>query len=285
MWNLALPTSDFLADLNAALERADGTFDYELLPAETDLIIEIYTQYDQLKGQPSSLLVGSNIKTELRNVLYDSYNHVQQDKRLQYLRDKIKILAQRCPMCGVGAVTDLDHYLPRSEYKVLAIYCRNLIPACHTCNNKKRVHTSKQFIHAYLESLPSDKFLHCDTRIEKNALVANFSIRKTKSMSDVLFERIRYQIERLELAKRYQSEVNVFLSSQETAVYLAYGDDENSQRLRDFLMRSARSHEEKFGLNDWRTALLFGLQDNQDFCNGGFRNFFESFSPLDVPVN
>jgi len=75
----------------------------------------------------------------------------------------------------------------------------------------------------------------------------------------------------LDLNNRYRKEVNVYLANQAVALGMAFGENEDSTLLRDYLHKTAQHIEVRFGKNDWRTALLYGLADNNDFCSGGFR--------------
>ena len=45
---------------------------------------------------------------------------------------------RRCPYCGRPNPTTLDHFFPRSKYKELSFFSKNLIPCCAVCNQKKR---------------------------------------------------------------------------------------------------------------------------------------------------
>ena len=47
---------------------------------------------------------------------------------------------EKCPFCGIGTVSTLDHYLPKSKYPALAITPKNMIPACRDCNWERKGH-------------------------------------------------------------------------------------------------------------------------------------------------
>ncbi|MDR2974538.1 MAG: hypothetical protein LBV00_07470 [Propionibacteriaceae bacterium] len=44
---------------------------------------------------------------------------------------------KRCPYCGEGCVSELDHYLPKTRFSAITVYPANLVPACHECNCAK----------------------------------------------------------------------------------------------------------------------------------------------------
>ncbi len=44
----------------------------------------------------------------------------------------------KCPLCGIGTVTVLDHHLPKARYPNLSVCPFNLVPACDFCNMYNR---------------------------------------------------------------------------------------------------------------------------------------------------
>jgi hypothetical protein len=289
MWNLPNPPSDTaVSDLVTAFKRADGSFDYNMSDAEKTQMGEIYARYDQLKGRPNPELLAPGLTDALKTAIESAYEHVQKDKRLHKLREQLKLVASRCPLCGFSAVTDLDHHLPKSRYQAFSVYSRNLIPTCHTCNNKKRAiaaaEPDQHFIHAYLDPLPQERFLIAQSTMESGALLVDFAIVQTPSMSMDLYQRLTFQISRLELSERFRPEINVFLASMEIAFRDAFGADQSGTRVCDFLARSAQSNARIFGLNDWRVALLAALAANCEFCNGGFLQTCAVLAPTPATV-
>ena len=46
-----------------------------------------------------------------------------------------------CPICGVRTVSNLDHFLPKTNYATLVVTPCNLVPSCRDCNtDKKQLH-------------------------------------------------------------------------------------------------------------------------------------------------
>ncbi|AHI19556.1 HNH endonuclease [Corynebacterium casei] len=56
------------------------------------------------------------------------------------LRDVIRSGAENnlCPYCGIGLVSQLDHYLPKSEFHAVTVHPKNLVPSCADCNTAKK---------------------------------------------------------------------------------------------------------------------------------------------------
>lgn len=287
MWKLTSPSIDSVEqDLRDALTYViDKPAIYPISQPEINLVKALYLDYDASYGRPKEQLKGENLSDTLRNALRDAYSQVQETGRLKLLRDRLKLAPAHCPLCGFGPIQDLDHHLPKSIYKPLAIYPRNLIPSCTTCNKKKytvaETEPTKQFLHTYLEALPNEIFFIADVALDPapGGLRVNYRIEQSAAMSIELAERLRFQIDRLGLNDRYKKEINTYLSSLEVALKDAYGLDKSADRIRLFLLKSADSSEIRFGRNDWRTALLRGLAVCNDFCNGGFVRALGSPTP------
>jgi len=279
MWKLNSPTVDTVEQdlLGAVTYKIERPAIYEPTRQELNAVNTLYRAYDANQGRPIERLKGTELGDEFREVIKNAYGEIQENGRLKDLRDRLKLAPAHCPLCGFGPIQDLDHHLPKSIYKPLAIYPRNLVPSCTTCNKKKYTvaadEPTKQFLHVYLESLPDEVFFFADVAIDpaSGALKVFFRIEKSASMSDEMEQRLRFQIDRLDLNSRYSKEINTYLSSLETALEDAFGKENNIDKLKDFILRSCNSSERKFGKNDWRTALLSGLAMCDEFLNGGFR--------------
>lgn len=279
MWKLTPPNVDSVEQdlLDAFTFKIDRPPVIEPTAAEITAVKALYSAYDANLGRPADSLKGEVLGAELREAIKNAYGEVQETGRLKDLRSRLKLAPAHCPMCGFGPIQDLDHHLPKSIYKPLAIYPRNLVPSCSTCNKKKYTvaagESSKHFFHVYLESLPDEIFFVADVALDpiSGALRVEFSIQRPEAMSEELAQRLTFQADRLELNLRYPKEINTYLSSLSVSLEDAYGEEGNAEKLKNYLVRCASSHETKFGKNDWRPALLRGLALCEAFCNGGFR--------------
>lgn len=282
MWKLPVPPTETCSeDITAALTYANGDPVFTITEEERRSILLLYEKYDQLKGQPAAELVGEEMSNELRQVLHDAYGEVQEKRRLSDLRSRIKLAAYSCPYCGFGEVKDIDHHLPRSKFKPLAIYAKNLVPACHPCNNKKRAVAGdgpeSQFFHTYLGTIPEEEFFAAVASVSEAGLLVNFSVKRSPNMTADDYERLAFQFQRLDLNNRYQAEVSTFITSQRTAIEMAWKG--GADVLRAFLELSCEHSKDSFGLNDWRTALWRALSQCSDFYNGGFKYTFGVKNP------
>ncbi len=275
--------ADSEQELVAALTYKNGDPVHAITEEEKHSVTTLYDRYDEKLGCPCPELHATELSQNLSEAVYAGYGEVRDGGRLQNLRSRLMLAAPRCPYCGFGAITDLDHHLPRSTYKCLAIYSRNLVPVCHTCNNKKRAvagaDANNQFLHAYFEDLPEEEFLRAIVEAGAQGFRVRFEVFQCQGLSDDAYQRISFQVTRLELNRRYAAEVNDYLGSLETSFEDAFSADQNGAKVKDFLLRSAESVKSRFGLNHWKTALLKGLADCAAFCNGGFKQALGHSNP------
>ena len=133
----------------------------------TDNIVEAAMDYEkkakfkQLYSIPSNnckndeITLGSVTKEELKNV-YSSHM-VKGSKNARDIYDSL--LSQspfgKCPFCGFGHATTLDHYLPKAKYPQFSVLPFNLVPSCKDCNTGKRTGIATtaedQILHPYFD--------------------------------------------------------------------------------------------------------------------------------------
>lgn len=276
MWILDKPSVRLAAaQLDIALTYADGASVYTLSAAERAAIAAAYQLYDQQYGRHHDDLRTSGLTKPCRNALYAAYSEVQKGGRLKKLRQSLLDRAETCPFCGFAEPTQLDHYLPRSDYRPLSIYPRNLVPSCGPCNNVKRRHVgagANDLVHAYFDDLPDVDFLRAHVAMDGTALVAEFSIDPAGLDPD-LGASLQFQLERMRLNVRYRKQINLFLFGQRTGMLDVYRTG-GAAGLRAYLRRSATDLDDDFGRNDWRAAFMRGLAECDAFCDGGVARYF-----------
>ncbi|HHQ6722086.1 hypothetical protein [Serratia fonticola] len=90
----------------------------------------------------------SSVRKSLIN-LYNDSGKYQECKFIPDIRKLYKNI--RCPFCGQGVCSTLDHYFDKDTFCELSLNVWNLVPSCGDCNFKKL--TSK------IDS-PTERFLH-----------------------------------------------------------------------------------------------------------------------------
>lgn len=275
MDSLAQPERDTdMDDLGVVLqvvERAGVVSGYAATEDELQAVIQLYDDYDA-SGAVGENLDFSELALDLLETIKKGYSKTYKNGALKHIRSKLKSKVKRCPICGIGPAKELDHYLPQVDYRVFAVYARNLIPICHECNNSKKTHGTgiahERFIHAYLDELP-DEHLSVELVAENDALLTIYDVSNLGPAHQEIKQRIGFQLGRLKLSERWSDEFVIYMSAHETALedaFEAYG----AQGVARFLEKQASKEERKFGKSCWRPVLLRALSMNDAFCDNGF---------------
>lgn len=246
---------------------------YAATQAEIDSIIAIYDAYDAGLGGPSEALKGGELLQQFRDAIYNGYDFTQSGGKLASVRSALMSGVELCPICGIAPPRQLDHHLPRSDYRPLAVYPRNLVPLCQECNQSKSKsaaeNPAQQFFHPYLEDIPETPFLRVAVTLEAGGLIAIFDIDPTAPIEAIVSERLSFVLERLKLNERFAREINIYLTSQATAVRMLF-DNAGAGGVREYLLAQADVESRQFHLNHWRPVLLRALAVHDGFCSGGF---------------
>lgn len=283
MKNLTMPGR---AHSRADLLRAIRSYRYggvekghQITENEVVEILNIYDIYDENLASPDDSLKGVGIAQSLRDAIYNAYDATQDKRRMQSIRERLTADVALCPICGIDPANELDHHLPRSVFKPLAIYERNLIPMCHTCNHTKLAGFGDedggrvQFLHAYFDVLPDIQFLHANVKVVGAGLVVKFSVAPHVVLPNNYEQRLTGQIESLSLNERYESEINTYLTSHSVTLHFMYRSG-GRDAVRRSLILNAKHETACFYRNHWRPTLLAALAGNEDFINGGFADVF-----------
>jgi hypothetical protein len=279
MRNLTLPNNiDAIIELTTALTYQNGSPKHLLNSKELNDIKAIYKTYEHSSGVASKSLKALHFSSKTLEAIHDAYDEVQSTKRLKSLRSRLLLNVNRCPCCGISIADELDHHLPRSVYKVLSVYSSNLIPLCHKCNNKKRAITGdneeKRFLHVYYGEVPENiQFLFAITSISNNTLNVNFEVREVDGISNLLFKRLTFQLQKVDFHERVKLEVFDFLVPYKVSFQWAY-EALGAEGVSILLYKSAKELEKTLGLNNWKTSLLIALSKFEEFCDRGFEKVF-----------
>jgi hypothetical protein len=187
-----------------------------------------------------------------------------------------RTLAARCPFCGIGESSTLDHYLPKEKYAEFAIMSRNLVPCCSPCNTRKSQSVVdegtdvRRFLHPYYDIIPVVPFVHVDVTVSHDVLALSYSVVRPATMARHTYLHLRSHFSRLGLADRYRLMSLEHLRDRYRALARFYGPAENAERVADELNQDAEDFSEKQGANHWRAVLYRALAADSDFCDGGF---------------
>ncbi|WUT01652.1 HNH endonuclease (plasmid) [Streptomyces sp. NBC_00708] len=180
-------------------------------------------------------------------------------------------LHERCPLCGHGTVTTLDHFLPKKLFPALCVDPLNLVPACAECNHAKgeKVPLSAEttLLHPYLDRIDQDRWL--DARIvESSPLWLEFFVSPPSSWEQVLVRRTQYHFKRFRLAERFAAQANRTLAGirrQLTSLLQAGG----CEPVRAYLIAEAETRLADRP-NGWEGVTYRALAESDTFCAGGW---------------
>lgn len=276
MRNLPEPTRNSQrADLRKAVReyRYRGqTLGHAITDDEVEEVVALYDLYEQGRGAPCAELKGPDLPNSLRETIHAAYAKTQLGRTLQPLREMLFKGVDLCPVCGIDPATELDHHLPQSEFKPLAIHSRNLVPMCHACNHAKLAgfdEDGEGFLHPYYDLLPDLDFLIATVDIDGPILVVSFGIDPAAALPAGFAGRLTAGMEALKLEARYQQEVNTYVASHAAALHLAHRA-KGQAGVRQMLRLQARYETQAFHRNHWRPALLRALCAHDGFTDGGF---------------
>jgi len=279
MRNLPLPSRDDAQEhLQTALKKYQykgKRLGYRVSNPQLKAILALYDDYDVTRAAPSLALQGGNLSASLCQRIHDAFDLTQKKRKLRCIRKALTADIGLCPICGIHSVKDLDHFLPRSVFKPLAIYTRNLVPLCRECNGIKLTSfgttgaATSLFVHAYYDILPDVQFIRADVKIVGEALDVTFYVDQTAGLDPALCDRLDNQITKLELNDRYRRELNTLTYNHAVALYQAYASKRKAG-VKTYLRLVSDTLAGQFYRNHWQPVLLDALANHDAFCDGDF---------------
>lgn len=224
-----------------------------------------FAENGQLSTLKSHSVIQGGATKEDMVWLYDN-KFVADGGRKYY--DKIKAIPKhgKCPFCGVGIVSTLDHYLPKTKYPTYAVTPINLVACCADCNKNKKSEIvesrEKEFIHPYYDDIEDEVWLKAKILFDRE-IIFSFYVQKPDIWSEEKYKRVHNQFEKLKLNKLYAAHCGEEFSEYEyTArdLYETGGEELVKEDLLDRIKERRRVTK-----NNWRAALYEGLLESQEF--------------------
>ena len=221
-------------------------------------------------GNGDQIVISGLTKTQFTD-LYSTYL-VPSGRSTRIFYDKLLSAAPlgKCPLCGFGQVSTLDHFMPKAYYPYFAVLPINLVPVCADCNKKKssgKLKEQSQPSHPYFEvpEIDAETWLFA-TVVETSPATAVFSVATPKSWPEKLTRRIRNHFKSLSLASRFAIE-----AASEMATLSDYlGMLGTGARIGEHLTMVAHSEQLHFK-NSWKAALYEALSRSGWYQDGGYR--------------
>lgn len=179
---------------------------------------------------------------------------------------------ERCPLCGHGTVSELDHFMPKSGYPALCVDPLNLIPACSDCNRAKgdtRAGTPAELpLHPYIDDIDNESWLDARVIHEDGSVRLEFFVSPPSAWDHILAARVRNHFRLFGLRKAYALKANGYIS--EVRGYLGSvlatgGADSVQSHLLEMASSSLIQRP-----NSWMGAAYRSLARDTAFCQGAF---------------
>lgn len=220
-------------------------------------------------GQPGQLALGALTKGDLTS-LY-TYCMVTRNAPARPFYDRLLIAPLgKCPYCGFGHVSTLDHFLSKARYPGFAVLPTNLVPCCGDCNHGKGagvLTANNQIPHPYYEApaIETDTWLFASIE-ETTPARAQYSVLIPSGWSAALALRVQNYFHDLDLAARFAVEAaSEIVSLSDLLAPLA-----NAELIRQKLQQDA-DIERARRTNTWKAALYEALASSAWYCEGGWR--------------
>lgn len=214
-------------------------------------------------------MVDGLVSADEMKQLYDDKFVNHKSVRSKYY-DKIMILTNGvCPVCELGQVGNLDHYMPKSLYPTYALTPYNLIPICRDCNFKKKNDTFSSYekapIHPYYDETDDEIWLKAELNIVENGLVASYFVNQ-ENIDDAFAKKCISHMIIFDLYNKYAIEAAREIS--ENMLMWRKGINRwGEDGIKDFINDIIESLEctQK---NSWKVALYRALLENVNILYG-----------------
>lgn len=180
--------------------------------------------------------------------------------------DEIIHQSIKCPYCGYGTSTTLDHYLPKSEFPMYAVDPINLVPCCKDCNTTKLARTleDSQQLHAYFDNVDDERWLYCEVGYFET-LAFKFVVKKPASWSEEKFNKMKNHFSLFNLNNLFIGFASDEFSDSIFELKTFY-DQNGKEALENHLILKFESCYRNLK-NHWKTALYGALKDEEYFCD------------------
>lgn len=219
--------------------------------------------------RPHTMVNGILSKDDMCDVYDSKFVKAERIKNKYY--DHLMSLATsgKCPICGIGQVSTLDHYLAKTIYPIYAVTPYNLVPVCKDCNFTKHdspLDPTCAPLHAYYDEIDSIIWLKASLIKSAGGIVAEFSVHDSLQEHDPdLCRRLTKHMELYELNRAYAIQAtteiaeNILFWREKLEVW-------GKEAFKEYLVEVLAS-KESYQRNTWNTALLRALIEDVEIVN------------------
>ncbi len=223
--------------------------------------------------ESGEVVFGSLTKSDVKSLYSGQMVPTSKAARQHYDQLVISSPQRKCPFCGFGRATTLDHFLNKSDYPWLSIVPTNLVPACRDCNHSKgtsRAETANdQTIHPYFENaqLSTEQWLFASV-LQTAPLALDYRAEPPASWDKALRKRVERHFVGFNLKARFAIEAATELGALRFTLKKLH-PTAGRAAVAQHLAVVASGEEEQFR-NSWRTALYQALAGSDWYIDGGY---------------
>ncbi|WP_143738558.1 HNH endonuclease [Erythrobacter colymbi] len=256
-----------------------GVADAELqlrLQAITPLLVAAAANYDQLARVQSlhevvrAPNVGAVTRSELEALYSKQMSASNGAARVIYNAIRNAPPNGKCPLCGIGTVTVLDHHLPKAHYPSLSVCPFNLVPACDFCNNAKRARfptcAEEQTLHPYYDDYTQQQWIFAQLDIEGPPVLV-FHVDAPAHWTQIDRLRAKRHFDVVKLGVSYTSNANddlIPLRGHLTTIAATKG----AGGVQAYLAEEQARYADR--LNSWQHIMFQTLAASPWFIGGGY---------------
>ena len=274
----ALVFEDCVRSVGSAAKRADlEKAKSRFLNAESDYLNaaqnHVLFQLPWSNEENGEILFGGLTKRDVKDLYSAQMVPASKEARVHYDKLVVSSPQRKCPFCGFGRATTLDHFLNKSDYPWLSIVPINLVPCCKDCNHGKSTRradsASDQTIHPYFEKseLSAEQWLTA-TVLETTPLTLNYKVVIPAAWDKEFGTRVERHFDAFDLKARFAVEAATELAALRytlTRLHCDAGRAAVAQHL------SAVAHgEAELFKNSWKTALYQALAESDWYIDVGY---------------
>lgn len=176
----------------------------------------------------------------------------------------------KCPLCGVGTVTTLDHYLPKSKFPDYTVLPENLVPACSYCNTAKLARAPSgphnQTVHPYYDDFSSSCWLYAEV-IEQDPPSLRFYVEVPVHWPPTSQNRLQKHFDVFKLQALFSSNAGAEMAGIRHELADLWNNAGPCEVRAELMQRAASWRAAR--INCWQTAMFTALAGSAWFCETG----------------
>lgn len=213
----------------------------------------------------------ASVKESLIN-LYKGSSSFSECKYISDIRKSYRSV--RCPYCGQGVCSSLDHYFDKDAFCELSLNVWNLVPSCGDCNftklNSKINSPTKRFLHPFFDEYFVDGsaiqlyFIHIE--LFRNPHIPVLTLIPHPNLDNDTKSVVKWHIEKMEIESRNGLIIRADFAYWVKKVRKKAAKLNTHQLILEFLQDE---YEDEIEFS-WRAAVLYSIISNYD----NFQTFY-----------